>query len=214
MPATTPILKLPYPVPADAPDGPAQIQALAEAVEGVGANPSGLLLIGEVRFVALIATPAGWLPCDGAAVSRTTYAKLFTAIGAAYGAGDGTATFNVPDLRGRAPVGAGTGPGLTARAVGTKWGVEAVILTVPQMPSHNHTYSDPGHKHNIYASTVQSPPDGSTLALGFAGNRSNYGPGVQDLAATGISILNAGGGASHDNTQPSLAIPAYIYAGA
>lgn len=61
-------------------------------------------------------TPSGWLDCDGAAVSRTTYASLFTAIGTAWGVGDGVNTFNVPDLRGRVTIGDGTGT-LTASGV-------------------------------------------------------------------------------------------------
>src|SRR6185503_17406522 len=66
----------------------------------------------------------GWLPCDGTAVSRTTYAALFSAIGTANGAGDGRTTFNVPDLRGRATIGSGSGSGLTSRALGAQVGAE------------------------------------------------------------------------------------------
>src|SRR3990167_3176576 len=63
------------------------------------------------------AAPTNYLLCDGTAVSRTTYAALFTAIGTTFGTGDGSTTFNVPDLRGRAPIGIGTGSGLTARSL-------------------------------------------------------------------------------------------------
>jgi hypothetical protein len=70
------------------------------------------------------AAPAGWLLCDGAAVSRSTYASLFAAIGTTHGAGNGSTTFNVPDLRSRYPMGAGAGPGLTARTAGQKFGIE------------------------------------------------------------------------------------------
>lgn len=58
--------------------------------------------------------PSGWLDCDGAAVSRTTYKKLFDALGTTWGGGDGSTTFNLPDLRGRCILGVGTGSGLTA----------------------------------------------------------------------------------------------------
>lgn len=80
--------------------------------------------------------PAGWLFCDGAAVSRSTFARLFTALGGAgspWGLGDGSTTFNVPDLKGRTMIGAGTGSGLSARAVGGSAGTEPV-----NMPTHNH----------------------------------------------------------------------------
>jgi microcystin-dependent protein len=59
------------------------------------------LITGEVRQVAFETVPSGWLECNGAAVSRTTYASLFSAIGTAFGEGDGSTTFNLPDLRGR-----------------------------------------------------------------------------------------------------------------
>lgn len=71
-------------------------------------------LSGVISMFGGQAAPAGWLLCDGAAVSRTTYANLFTVIGTTYGAGDGSTTFNLPDFRGIFPKGAGT----TNRAAG------------------------------------------------------------------------------------------------
>jgi microcystin-dependent protein len=66
--------------------------------------------------------PTGYLLCDGSAVSRTTYARLFAVLSTAWGSGDGSSTFNVPDLRGRCSIGAGTGSGLTARTLaGSRW---------------------------------------------------------------------------------------------
>jgi len=93
--------------------------------------------------------PAGWLLCDGSAVSRTTYAALFAAIGVLHGVGDGSTTFNLPDCRGRATVGAGSGPGLTARGIGAKGGEENHVLTTAEMPVHSHGVTDPGHAHGV-----------------------------------------------------------------
>lgn len=73
--------------------------------------------------------PTDWLLCDGAAVSRTTYAALFAIIGTTYGAGDGSATFNVPDMRSRIPRG-------TTR--GSTGGAETHALTESEMPAHTH----------------------------------------------------------------------------
>lgn len=81
----------------------------------------------------------GWLQCDGSAVSRTTYAALFAEIGTRYGAGDNTTTFNLPDLRGRSPIGAGSGSGLTNRDINTKFvGEESHTQTEAELPVHDH----------------------------------------------------------------------------
>jgi microcystin-dependent protein len=82
--------------------------------------------------------PIGWLLCNGALVSRSIYAALFAAIGTLYGVGDGSTTFNLPDLRGRDIIGTGTGVGLSPRALGAKGGEETHTLSVVEMPSHNH----------------------------------------------------------------------------
>ena len=91
----------------------------------------GHALTGEVKTFAGAAAPTGWLLCDGALVSRTTYVDLFTAISTAYGAGDDITTFALPDLRGRVPIGAGEGTSLTSRALGEEGGDEA-------MQAHSH----------------------------------------------------------------------------
>lgn len=82
--------------------------------------------------------PTGWLLCDGSTVNRVTYAALFSAVGTAFGAGDGSTTFKLPDLRGRSPLGVGTGSGLTARTMGASGGEETHVLTDAEMPVHDH----------------------------------------------------------------------------
>lgn len=83
---------------------------------------------GSMAMFAGAAAPTGWLLCQGQAVNRTANAALFAAIGTTWGAGDGSTTFNVPDLRGRAPIGAGTGVGLTARAHGGEQASVALVV--------------------------------------------------------------------------------------
>lgn len=85
--------------------------------------------------------PTDFLECDGAAVSRASYPDLFTAIGTTWGAGNGTTTFNLPDLRGRTPIGVGTGTGLTARTLGGTGGTETHTLSTAEMPAHSHNYA-------------------------------------------------------------------------
>lgn len=96
--------------------------------------------VGRITMHGGGAAPSGWLVCDGSAVSRSTYAGLFSVLGTTWGAGDGTTTFNLPDLRGRTPIGAGQGSGLTNRTLGQAGGEEAHSLTVNELPSHTHEF--------------------------------------------------------------------------
>ena len=83
--------------------------------------------------------PSGWLICDGSAISRTTYSTLYAVIGTTYGSGDGSTTFNLPDLRGRVAVGVGNGTatGHTNHTLGQKSGNENTIV-----PYHHHGLHD------------------------------------------------------------------------
>ena len=83
--------------------------------------------------------PVGWLEEDGSAISRSVYADLFTVMGTAFGIGDGSTTFNLPDGRGKSDIGVGTGAGLTARAMADSGGEEVHQLTIAELASHNHS---------------------------------------------------------------------------
>ncbi len=95
------------------------------------------------------ALPEGFLLCDGATLSAATYPALFAVIGTTYGGG---VTFKAPDLRGRLPLGAGSGPSLTPRTLGTNQGAETFTMTVNEMP--NHTHAAP---FNPYAGGIFAP---------------------------------------------------------
>lgn len=132
--------------------------------------------------------PTGWLFCDGSAVSRTTYAALFTAIGTTYGVGNGSTTFNLPDLRGRIPMGAGTGnqsgasgtgvitggTALTARNLGAWGGEETHLLTGAEsgLPSHAHAISlcavtgGAGSGNNVAGNDPATGATGTTATQG------------------------------------------------
>jgi hypothetical protein len=101
-------------------------------------NLLSVVPVGTVLPYAGLSLPSGslYLFCDGSAVSRTTYSALFTAVGASYGAGDGSTTFNVPDLRGRVPVGKGSVSGLT-NALGISDGLAESVRT----PHHYHQWT-------------------------------------------------------------------------
>ena len=154
--------------------------------------------------------PANWLLCDGTAVSRTTYATLFAAIGTAYGVGDGSTTFNLPDLRGRVPVGKNGGSFGTLGATG---GAETVTLTEAQMPSHthiqnSHNHTQDAHSHAIYGSNGGSAGVSISITSNSNGDRAWYLPGgiaanttATNQAATATN-QNTGGGQAHNNLQP------------
>ena len=99
-------------------------------------SPAGTL--GEITLFAGNVATGGYLPADGRLVSIDQYPALFSTLGATYG-GDGITTFALPDLRGRTAIGTGLGPGLTQRNLGDILGVEAVYLSVDNLPPHTHT---------------------------------------------------------------------------
>lgn len=112
----------------------------------------GVLPSGAVLPFAIATAPTGWLECDGSAVSRTTYADLFTAIGVTYGSGDGSTTFNVPDIRGRFVRGWDHGAGVDPDAASrtdrgdTTTGDNVGTKQADQLESHTHT--DTGRINN------------------------------------------------------------------
>lgn len=178
--------------------------------------PAGTLL-----DFAGTAAPTGYLLCDGSAISRTTYADLFAAVGTTWGAGDGQTTFNVPDIRRRVTVGSG-GTGTTAlpNTVGATGGAETHTLSSTEMPVHSHGVTDPSHGHGIndpshsHGYRVQANPSGGEINLlplttgsGETQNTQGANTGISvNGSTTGISIQNAGSGAAHNNLQPSVVV--------
>lgn len=171
-------------------------------------TPFSTYFTGQLVESAGTTVPAGFLACDGAAVSRTTYSALFAFIGTTWGVGDGSTTFNVPDLRGRATIGSGTGSGLTARTVGQQTiGEETHVLTVAELAAHNHGVTDPGHTHTTNASACSGGVGG---ASGGGGIPTGYVTASINAAVTGITINNNGSGTAHNNMQPSAVVTKLI----
>jgi microcystin-dependent protein len=100
---------------------------------------SSITPIGVIRLFAGSTAPNGWLICNGDAVSRSAYSDLFKIIGTTYGSGNSNSTFTLPDMRGRCPIGVGTGASLTARTLGSNVGAETATLAETNLPSHTHT---------------------------------------------------------------------------
>jgi microcystin-dependent protein len=157
---------------------------------------SALLPLGVVLPYSGPTAPTGWLLCDGSAVSRTTYAALFALVSTTYGTGNGTTTFNLPDLRGRTPIGAGTGSGLTARTLGTALGEEAHTIDITEVPSHSHGIGTDG------TSTT-----GTTAILRVGGAVDlTKATGVTGGAGSSSSTGAGGATVAHNNMQPSLVL--------
>lgn len=110
--------------------------------------PAQTVPAGIIEPFAGTIVPTGYLLCDGSAVSRSTYATLFDVIGTTFGSGDGSTTFNVPDLSGRVPLGVSS-----AHLLGSTGGSETVILTESELPAHVHEVPQHGHKDTIAATT-------------------------------------------------------------
>lgn len=157
--------------------------------------------VGSILDYAGATAPSGWLICDGGAVSRTTYAALFAVIGTTFGAGDGSTTFNLPDLRGRTSIGVGQGTGLSNRTRGSKGGSETHKLTVNEMPKHNHGGGEHDHSLKMQTDNDGSAPFSFQLDV-IPGVSSYYKQAGSDIAP----ILNQGGDEPHNNMQPFLVL--------
>ena len=143
--------------------------------------------------------PLGFLLCDGAAVSRTTYSNLFAVVGETYGQGDGTTTFNVPDFRRRVSVGAGgTASTTLGNAVGSTGGEETHQLSEAEMPSHDHSASaNSAGSHRHGSGTYTAASDGSHRHA-FRIRRTNTASGTH---SSSISDNQAGTGVVDRHTQ-------------
>lgn len=93
---------------------------------------------GVIEMFAGPVAPIGWLICDGSIVSRIAFSDLFKVIGTTYGVGNSNNTFTLPDMRGRLPIGVGSGSGLTTRALAATVGAETGTLAETNLPSHTH----------------------------------------------------------------------------
>ena len=166
---------------------PGSLSSLAARL-AVQVGSDGIIIppgAGSLYFGAV--APTGWLFCDGSAVSRTTYAALFTAIGTTFGIGDNSTTFNLPDFRGRLMMGAGTGArsgesgsgvisggtALTARTLGEWGGEETHLLTGDESGVQAHAHTVPTATDATGAgTTIANAYDASPAATVFTASQS------------------------------------------
>ena len=159
---------------------------IEEAIEqgGGGGGVSGdTLPVGSIVAYSSTTIPTNWLLCDGRAISRTEYSLLFSIIGTTYGVGDGSTTFNLPNLKGRVPVGVDSSQ-TEFDTLGETGGEKTHTLTVDEMPSHQHDLTIDSSEGSYHASGV----DWMT------------GSAMRHYA--GDMIASTGGDQPHNNLQP------------
>lgn len=153
--------------------------------------------VAEIRIFAGNFAPRGWAFCNGQLLPIAQNTALFSLIGTTYG-GDGRSTTALPNLEGRAPMHPGRGPGLTARRLGERGGVETVTLTEAQMPNHTHTL-----RANAFPASFQIPNGSRTFARSSNGNAYRANPSNLVPMADG-ALTSTGGSQAHNNMQPFL----------
>lgn len=200
------------------------------ALEGATVPTGGITMYGAGS------APTGWLLCDGTAVSRTTYAALFAVISTTYGVGNGTTTFNLPNLKGRVPVGKDSADS-AFDVLGETGGAKTHTLTTSEMPSHthtgpSHTHSETSHTHSIahthtneirnavglsfsngttnlydYGGTATAAAYGtSTATTSQSTETSGFGSGGTTGSGGTGATGSAGSGSAHNNLQPYIVL--------
>ena len=160
--------------------------------------------VGEVRMFGGSFAPASWAFCNGQSMSISEYSALYNLIGTTYG-GNGTTTFNLPNLQGRLCVGMGQAPGLSNYTIGQTAGQETVTLTSNQMPMHSHALNATTTTANL--GTPAGNLTGNATPLTPTNQRMYAGaPGQTTGNLAGNPVSLAGGNQPHSNLMPSLCV--------
>jgi microcystin-dependent protein len=187
---------------------PGQVLTAAQ----MNALEAATLPTGAITMYGAASAPTGYLLCDGTAVSRVTYAALFTAISTTYGPGNGTTTFNLPNLKGKVPVGLDSADA-TFDALGDTGGAKTHTLTSSEMPSHTHTQTAHNHtssSHNHSGTTDTGLTNGSWTIPSASGTsiQPDHLVGFAASGSVSRSDNNTFPGSSHDHeyTTSSVAV--------
>ena len=194
-----------------------KVNDTADGIAFSSVTGSGTLMpVGSMLMWTSADLPSGWLRCDGGAVSRVTYSQLFAAIGTTYGSGDGSTTFNLPNLKGRFPLGK-NGSDSDFNELGETGGEKAHALSQSELASHTHSIN---HDHGSVTS------DTSSISLGYSEDKRtmSYVPDgsqysvVEDVNETynhthSVNLPNysgssgsSGSGSAHNNMPPFIAV--------
>lgn len=161
--------------------------------------------IGEIRAFPYQFAPVGWLECTGQSVTISQYQALFAIIGLSFG-GDGKTTFKLPDMRGLAAVGVGTGPQGGSYHLGRPVGSGSVTLSIAQIPPHSHILNTQvAQTGTAVPDPTVIPTDPQFTAGGSAGRYAGYASPSSTLTGMASNSLGgAGAGMPHDNHSPYL----------
>ncbi|WP_299337403.1 phage tail protein [uncultured Psychroserpens sp.] len=166
--------------------------------------------LGEIIMFGGNFAPRGWALCNGQLLSIASNSALFSILGTTYG-GDGRTTFGLPDLRGRAPISAGHGPGLADFRLGAKGGAETHTLTVPELPAHSHDGSQLKGTLGVNEEDGTSEdPQGKTIGVATDGLLYNTDAPDKTMTANTVSVSgntgNTGGNQAFSIRNPYLAV--------
>ena len=159
-------------------------------VKALDGNP-----IGTILPYSKSTAPTGYMICDGSAISRTTYAELFSIIGTTFGSGDGSTTFNIPNLKGRVPVGYDSTQ-TEFDTLGETGGEKTHTLTIAEMPSHDHNVANPSITYSNLVLMAKAPNKQGLSQNGSGSGDWEWNRGVPAQ----------GGGQAHNNLQPYLVL--------
>jgi microcystin-dependent protein len=154
--------------------------------------------IAEIKIFAGNFAPRGYAFCDGQLLPIAQNTALFSLLGTTYG-GDGRTTCGIPNLKDRAPIHAGSGPGLTQRRLGYVGGADTVTLNLSQIPSHSHQPHASSQNNNQTSSATHAWGNGN-------GNTLYRQSATQNTNLSSNAISPVGGNQRHNNMQPYLTL--------
>jgi microcystin-dependent protein len=179
---------------------------------------------GTIMPYAGSSAPTGWALCDGSAISRSTYSTLYSIVSTTYGSGDGSSTFNIPDLRGRTVFGKDnmggstasrltSSGGITGTTLGATGGIQTKSLATGEMPSHSHTYKDAyfAENHSTSGAVGGNARFGTSAGTDndnsfFFRTSSNGHTGNYNDASTDISTSSSGSGTAFALINPGIVL--------
>ena len=217
--------------------GPLNMNGFAISNVATGNTPGSVATLAQAMPIGAVidftgyTAPAGWMLCYGQAISRSTYAALFAIIGTNFGSGDGSTTFNLPDLRGRVVAGLnnmggvvsgrlGSGAGFSVsganpNVIGAAAGVEAPVLTLGQLPTGinsrnvNQPITVSTSQPVIYGAFYTSTTNGG--GAGFSYWTTGTSGFLQSAGSADVEVTsNNTGGQAHNNVQPTMVLTKII----